>query len=55
MTVIDESDSQYYDYEFHSGLFFAEKTGSTLLVDKNNNKSDKCDDGGVVLQKTMCL
>ena len=56
LIIMDQSGSysQYYDCEFHSGPFIADRTRSTLLVGESNtlSKSDKCDDGGVVLHKT---
>ena len=48
---MDQSGSQYYDCEFHSGPFLANRTGSTLIVGETDNESDKRDDGGVVLHK----
>ena len=33
-----------------SGPFFTDRTRSTLFVGENNHESDKCDDGGVVLE-----
>ena len=57
MIFMDQSGSysQYYDCEFHSGPFIADRTGSKLLVGESNSESDKCDDGGVVLTKLHAL
>ena len=54
LIIMDQSSSysQYYDCEFHSGPFIADRTGSKLLVGESNSESDKCDDGRVVLHKT---
>ena len=54
VTIMDQSGSQYYNCEFHSGSFIANRTGNILLVGEDNNESNKCDDGGVVLHKTAC-
>ena len=55
LIIMDQSGSysQHYDCEFHSGLFIADRTGSKLLVDESNSESNKCDDGGVVLHKSV--
>ena len=52
---MDQSGSQYYDCEFHSGRFITDRTGSMLLVGENNSESDKCDDGGLSYTKLHAL